>query len=297
MLNLQARYIAVVNSDREAAAAFTEAAESHEPESKYEETNNLYKKDFDLNVIGPIAPSVGSSTTSLSKMAKLIKQRRELLLERLNAPYKSVIWNSSFVLIFYLGLTVAASVLGYFILRDINLKLSYFSQNLPRAVSQWTILCTRKMFYYAGNADMANFNTTATQLKSQYEKWNSKVLPLFIDGKGSDYTTTINVWKGDHYIPKEVNAFEVTSLYRNAIANVMLQPYFFFQNSTTGLMDSDVRLRNFFTDIRMEEIQEYTNSCTLKMQFVSICLGVLLALVVVYGVLYTFKKFRDFEER
>jgi hypothetical protein len=78
MLNLQARYIAIVGSDRETAATFSEAADIHEENIEGDDIDpNGNAREVGKITAGPAAPSVGSSTTTVFHR----KQRIYLLIE------------------------------------------------------------------------------------------------------------------------------------------------------------------------------------------------------------------------
>jgi hypothetical protein len=306
MLNLQARYIAIVGSDRETAATFSEAAEINEENVEDDDVvPNDNNREVGKITVGPTAPSVGSSTTSTSKIAKLIKQRRDLLLERLNAPFRSIMKNSSVMLVVYLGLIVAASLMGYLVLKDVNNALTFFARNSSRTVTQWMLLYLRRMLYYANLNDRANFNTSLTKLTSQYVKWNSAVVPLFMDGYYSNFKTIVKVWETDHFLPKEMTALEVATFLQNCVGNTIQRSYTYFQNASIALRDPNLRfildntddLRVYFTNIKLDEIEHYINTNKIKQDIMIICLGALLALIFAYGVVFTLITFKNFNKK
>lgn len=116
MLNLHARFIAICNSDKELARSYVEANENNI--EMYSENNN----EHELNKIDgqSVGHSVGSKSSGTSKEQKMIRQKRQMLEERLNAPFKSLLFLSSLVYTIFVILLAVAAVFGEIAIMNIE---------------------------------------------------------------------------------------------------------------------------------------------------------------------------------
>ena len=113
VLNLYARFTAVIIADRDYARELNEAAKDNEYVNAGQSDNGSEgdRKSFDNNLE---QRSVGSSQASdKSKATLVLKKKREVMEERLDVPIKNFLRNANLFTLFFILLMAASAALSY----------------------------------------------------------------------------------------------------------------------------------------------------------------------------------------
>ncbi len=253
-------------SDRDYAKELSDAAKDTEYlQQKANGANDDNKSERSINSIGE--KSVGSSTASdRSKIALMLRKKRELMEERLDTPIKAFVRNANTFTLFFFLLMAASASLSYtqIFMTDDALKNGGFSSLLSRTTLQRFGFHIRRLNFYTAINDTYYVKKIREDLYDDLKLWRTDVMKLYTSGPGTVMKTNVRIWDGEQYRVEKKSALDLSILIENA-AQYVNQTANLFDNRAVGLKNPNVRfifdnanyVTDFFTDVRKVEINNY----------------------------------------
>ena len=307
VLNLYARFTAVVIADRDYARELSEAAKDNEnlQEGGSENASESGEKAAANHIE---ARSVGSSNTSdQSKAVMVLKKKREIMEERLDMPIRNFLRNANLFTLFFILLMAASASLSFTQIYKTNdaLQTLGFVKLASRTSLQRLHLHLRKLSYYKASNETAKFAKTAKDLSAELDVWRNDVKPLYVSGPGDRIKVIVREWNGKEYTITKFDALQVSVLVEQHIQVVNETVNTFFADRTAALLSPEVRfifdnsanIMEYFTLVRGEEIQSHYDFIILLRTALLCCKSSIAILAFVFSLVIPTFSYQSFQAR
>ena len=308
VLKLYARFTAIVLADRDYAKEIHENAKDNEfiqQQTAGNADNSEAGSEFGENLD---RKSVGSSNNSdKSKAALMLKKKRELMEERLDAPISNFLRNANIFTLFFVLLMAASASLSYAQIFKTNDALQ--SQGFVSLLSRTTLhrfnLHFRRLSYFGFNNNTARWNVVMSELSEDLKLWNDKVIQLYKIGPGQTMTSIVRKWDNGKYSLATVNAYQsagdiysaVQKVNESATAIYATKNSFMTNPSIRLVLDNTDSLTEFYTSVRQAEIREHENFIVLLRTTLLCCKSSIAILAFIFSLIIPYMSYQAFRNR
>ena len=303
VLRLYSRFTAVILADRDYAKELSESAKDNEVVNKKDPSKAAEIEGVENRSVA----SSSNASDNKNKEALLLKKKREMMEERLDAPIKGFLRNANLFTLFFILLMAASASLSYTQIFKTNdaLQTQGFGALLSRTTLQRLNLHYRKLSYFTSTANGPKFTETMKDLYSELQLWNKDVMKLYFSGPGTTLNVDVKEWDGKHFTIKQMNALQASILISTYAQNVNETGVDLFKNRTAALLHPSVRfildnsnnLMHFYTQIRDVEIQDHYIFINMLRTALLSCKSAIAILAFTFSLIIPYFSYNSFKER